>query len=102
MFSAFICSSVFSHFWEELVGLGVLRNLIDSSAHHWAREIIVTQGRFQFQALETFQMKVQIKNTEKNQNIFRKFIFFVTLDNIKHTCFYKVFLKKCKQIKENI
>jgi hypothetical protein len=73
MFSAFICSSVFSHF-EVLVGLGVLRNLIDSSAHHSAREIIVTHGKFRLSALEKFQINIHINNNETNQIFFRMFI----------------------------
>ena len=49
IFSAFISASVFSHF-ELLIGLGVLRSLKDSLAHHSARVIIFTQGRFQLAA----------------------------------------------------
>ena len=35
--------------WDDVcvVLLGELRNLIDSSAHHSEREIIVTHGKFQ-------------------------------------------------------
>ena len=65
IFSAFFCSSVFSVF-EVLddVDLGVLRNLIDSSAHHSEREIIVTQGKFHLAAKLIFQII--------NQNIIRE------------------------------
>jgi hypothetical protein len=67
--SALICSSVFSHVEELLFGLGVLRNLIVSSAHHCAREIIVTHGRFQLAANPTSHKIIQRKTKEKNQII---------------------------------
>jgi hypothetical protein len=67
--SDLICSSVFSHVEEFLLGLGVLRNLIVSSAHHPAREIIVTHGRFQLTANPIFHKIIQRKTKEKNHII---------------------------------
>jgi hypothetical protein len=57
-----------------LVGLGVLRNLRDSSAHHSAREIIVTHGKFQFDAEVIFNRIIQNIIKEKNQILFKIFI----------------------------
>lgn len=85
IFSALICSSVFSHFCEVPVGLGVERNLIDSSAHHSAREIIVTHGRFQSEAKLIFHTIIQNINKEKNQNLL--IIFIRNLLLYKHTVY---------------
>jgi hypothetical protein len=59
---------------EELVDLGVERNLIVSSAHHCAREIIVTHGKFQFAAKLIFQKIIHNTIKEKNQILFKIFI----------------------------
>jgi hypothetical protein len=76
MFSAFICSSVFSQL-ELLVGLGVLRNLIDSSAHRSEREIIVTQGKFQFDEKEILIETSQNVIKEKKQIFLILFILYL-------------------------
>jgi hypothetical protein len=57
-----------------LDGLGVERNLIDSSAHHSAREIIVTHGKSRFPALDIFPINIQINSKEKKQILFNVFI----------------------------
>jgi hypothetical protein len=74
IFSAFICSSVFSSVEEVLVGLGVLRNLIVSSAHHCAREIIVTHGKSRLPAFDIFQAIIHINNKPKNQILYNIFM----------------------------
>jgi hypothetical protein len=75
IFSAFICASLFVHVEDLSVGLGVLRNLMLSSAHHCAREIIVTHGKFQFDAKLTFQTTSQNITIEKNRILLNIFIF---------------------------
>lgn len=74
IFSALIWASVFSHIEALLVGLGVERNLMLSSAHHCAREIIVTHGKFQFAAKLKFQIINQNIIKEKNQILLKIFI----------------------------
>lgn len=74
IFSALIWASVFSHVEALLVGLGVERNLIDSSAHHWAREMIVTHVKFQSAAKLKFQTINQNTIKEKNQILLKIFI----------------------------
>ena len=80
-----------------LVGLGVERNLMDSSAHHSAREIIVTHGRFQSEAKLIFHTIIQTINREKNQNL--PIIFIRNLLLYKYVETYKFFFRKCKQMK---
>jgi len=76
---------------EEVLPLGVERNLIVSSAHHSAREIIVTHGKFQSVAKLKSQIINQIRSKEKNQILLKIFIIHNYTKN-KHIYLYKVFV----------
>ena len=45
-----------------------------SSAHHSAREMIVTHGKFRLSAKVTFEITIQNKIKEKNQILLKIFI----------------------------
>ena len=95
MFSALIWASDFSHFEESPVGLGVERNLILSSAHHCAREMIVTHGKFRLAAKLIFHKITQNTIKEKNQILLN--IFITNNSHINYTLLpYKFFNIKCK------
>ena len=95
IFSALICASVFSHL-ELLVVLGVLRNLILSSAHHSAREIILTHGKFQLAANPIFHNTIHNKSKEKNQILPKFFITTINSQINNQQTYYKFFINKYK------
>lgn len=80
---------------EAFAGLGVLRNLIDSSAHHSEREMIVTHGRFQSEAKLILTKTNHIKIREKTQILLKIFInisyYIKYVSNV-----YKFLDNKCK------
>jgi hypothetical protein len=47
---------------------------MDSSAHHSAREIILTHVRFRLSALEKFPINIHINSKEKKQILYNVFI----------------------------